>query len=116
MQATRTRTQIGPVQIGIIVLAVATALIHFSLSMQMGFDLMFTLNGLGYLGLVAALFLPIPLFARYRPLIRILMILYTLVTIIAWVFLGARNTIGYLDKAIEVALLALLLLDRGRDH
>ena len=116
MQATRTHTQFGLVQIGIVVLALVTALIHFSLSMRMGFDLMFTLNGLGYIGLLAALFLPIPILVRYRPVIRILMILYTLVTIVAWVFLGERNTIGYVDKLIEAALVVLLWFDRGRDH
>ena len=115
MQATRTQTRFGWVQVGIVILALATALIHFSLSLSMGFDLLFTLNGLGYLALLAALFLTIPFLSRYRPILRILMILFTLVTIVAWVFLGARNTIGYVDKLIEVALVILLWLDRDRE-
>jgi hypothetical protein len=32
-----------------------------------------------------------------------------------WVLIGARTTIGYVDKAIEVALITLLLIEaRGR--
>lgn len=116
MQATRTQTTFGWVQMGIAILAVATALIHFSLSLSMGFDWMFTLNGLGYLGLLAAIFMPIPLFIRYRPIFRFLMIFYTLLTIVAWIFMGERSTLGYMDKVIEVALVVLLWLDRKRDQ
>jgi hypothetical protein len=110
-----TRAHLGPVQIGLILTAVATALIHFYLNVLLGeFSLLFTLNGLGYLGLLAALFLPIPLFVRFRPVIRVIMILYTLVTIIAWLAIGMRSTIGYVDKLIEVALVVFLWLDRPR--
>jgi hypothetical protein len=115
MQAAHERSQFGIVQIVIILLTLATALIHFYLSFLMRFDLLFTLNGLGYLALLAALFLPVPLLARYRQVVRILLFLYTLLTILLWVFLGDRSTIGYVDKAIEVGLLILLWLDRGRN-
>jgi hypothetical protein len=109
------RTSIGPVQIGIIVLGVATALIHFSLMLMMGkFSLLFTLNGLGYLCLVAALFLPLPFLRSYRSIIRIVFILYTLLTIFLWVVMGTRDIVGYTDKLIEVALVVLLWLDRAR--
>jgi hypothetical protein len=47
-----------PLRIGVIVLTVGTALIHLYLGLQ-GIPL-FILNGLGYLGLLAALILPIP--------------------------------------------------------
>ena len=116
MQATRSGSRFGLVQLGIVILTLATAFIHFGLSLSMGFDLLFTLNGIGYLGLLAALFLPIPFLRPFRPAIRILMILYTLLTIVMWVFLGARNTTGYVDKLIEAALVVLLWLDRERGH
>lgn len=109
------RSVFGPVQIGIVILTLATALIHFSLNFLMGkLDVLFTLNGLGYLSFLAALFLPLPLISRYRPVVRILFIVYTLVTIAMWIAFGQRDFLGYTDKAIEVALVALLVLDRSR--
>jgi len=82
--------------------------------MEMGGDLLFTLNGLGYLGLLAAIFLPIPILVRFRPVLRILMILYTLLTLILWVAIGERTLIAYVDKLAEAALVVLLWLDRSR--
>lgn len=118
MQANPVRNQFGPVQIGIIVLTLATAFIHLYLVTVLiasGMSgTMFILNGLGYLALLAALFLPIPIVKNYRPIFRILFIVYTLVTILAWVAFGARDAWGYSDKAIEVALVILLWLDRSR--
>jgi hypothetical protein len=112
-QTSRVKTQFGPVQVGIVILTLATALIHFYLNVLMGkLDVLFTLNGLGYLALLAALFLPLPLVSRYRPLVRWAMIAFTLLTIVAWVVLGARDVLGYVDKVIEVALVVLLLLHR----
>jgi hypothetical protein len=109
------RSRFGPVQIGIVLLALATALIHFSLNIMMGkLDPLFTLNGLGYLALLAALFLPLPFISRYRSLVRIVFIIYTLVTIAMWLAFGMRNALGYTDKLIELALVALLVLDRSR--
>ncbi len=118
MKTSKPRTQIGLVQIAIIVLALATAVIHLYLSsilFGMGQSgLLFLLNGLGYLALLAGLFLPIPVIKGYRSILGILFMLYTLVTIIAWVFVGARNPIGYIDKAIEVLLIVFLWLDRNQ--
>ena len=51
-------SRLSAVQIGIIILTLATALIHFSLLFP---NVMFILNGLGYLTLLAAYFLPIDL-------------------------------------------------------
>lgn len=98
----------GPIQIGIILLAVATAIIHIVLAVPETL-LMFYLNGIGYLVLVAALYLP--QFQRQRGLIRWALIAYTAVTIIAWVFIGERSTIAYVDKVIEVALIVLLFIE-----
>ncbi len=95
-------------RVGIIVLTLATALIHLQLAFP---DPAFILNGLGYLGLLAALYLPIPRVARYRNLVRWALVGYAALSIVLWIFLGARTTIGYIDKAIEVALIALLLLE-----
>ena len=93
---------------GIVLLTLATALIHLQLAFP---DPAFILNGLGYLALLAALYLPVPRLARYRNLVRWVLIGFTALTILLWILLGARTPIGYVDKAIEVALILLLLLD-----
>jgi hypothetical protein len=98
-----------PVRLGIIVLAIGTALIHLYLGLQ-GFPL-FVLNGFGYLGLLAALILPIPRISEYRNLVRWVFVGYTALTIFLWILVGARNPTGYADKIIELALVALLLLE-----
>ena len=98
-----------PVRLGIIVLTIGTALIHLYLGLQ-GIPL-FVLNGLGYLGLLAALTLPVPRISEYRNLLRWVLVDYTALTILLWILLGARNSIGYADKVIELALVALLVLD-----
>ena len=75
---------------------------------------MFILSGLGYLALLAALYLPS--LARYRNVVRLALIGYAALIIFLWVLFGARIPIGYIDKAIEVALILLLLLDARRSR
>lgn len=101
----------GTLRIGIIILTAATALIHLQLNFP---DPVFILNGLGYLALLAALYLPLPQLARYEIAARWILVGYTAITIILWILVGARTPIGYIDKLIEVALIALLILDARR--
>jgi hypothetical protein len=95
------------IHVGITVLILGTAFIHFSINFP---HPVFIMNGLGYLALLAALYLPIPQIARYRNLVPWVLIGYTALTIFLWILFGERNIIGYADKAIEVALITLLLL------
>ena len=95
-------------RIGIIVLTLGTALIHFSLNFP---DPGFILAGLGYLALLASLYLPVPYVTRYRPVLPWIFIGYTALVILLWVLLGARTAIGYTDKVIEIALILLLLIE-----
>jgi hypothetical protein len=108
--------QIGPLQIGIIVLTLITAMIHLIvLNVRMGAaDLPFILNGLGFLTLLAALYLPLPIVKDRRSLVRWIMIGFTAITILAWVAIGSRDAIGYFTKLVEVALIVLLWLDGRR--
>jgi hypothetical protein len=109
---TRTRTnESGVIRTGIIVLTLGTALIHLQLAFP---DPVFILSGLGYRTLLAALYLPG--LARYRNVVRLVLIGYTALIIFLWLLFGARIPIGYIDKAIEVALISLLLLDARRSH
>ena len=103
------------VRIGIVVFTIATALIHLSLNFAMGaFDIMFTLNGIGYLALLAALFLDLPLARDNRQLVRYAMIAFALISIIAWIFIGDKTWwVGWVTKAIEVSLIVLLFMKRS---
>ncbi|MFO7169284.1 MAG: hypothetical protein DIU80_014765 [Chloroflexota bacterium] len=105
------QTRIGPLQLGILVLALATALIHIMLAIPTNL-ILFYLNGLGYIALAVALLLP--QLAPYRRLIRYALMAFTAVTIIGWAVAGERSTIAYIDKLIEVALLVLLIVDMRR--
>jgi hypothetical protein len=55
--------------------------------------------------------LPLPIAARFRWLIRLGLIGYALVAIVGWYVMGPRWIVAYIAKAIEVALIALLLLE-----
>ncbi len=98
-------------RVGIVLLTLATALIHLQLAFP---DPAFILNGLGYLTLLAALYLPVSRLARYRNAVRWVLVGYTALTILLWVLFGARIPIGYIDKAIEITLILLLLLEARR--
>jgi hypothetical protein len=105
--------------VGIFLLTLATAVIHLYLALtaisSMGFNfgvMLFILNGLGYLGLLAALQLPIRQLARFRSAVRWVLVAYAALTIVLFFVMAPSYTIiGYVDKAIEVALIALLLAD-----
>jgi hypothetical protein len=89
----------------IVGLTLATAAIHYSLG-----GTLFLLNAIGYTALAAALVLPGP-FARGRWLIRYALIGFTATTILGWLAFGARFDLAYLDKALEVTLIGLLLFE-----
>ena len=74
--------------------------------------MLFILNGLGYLGLLAILQLPIPRLVRFRSVARWVLIAYAALTIVLFFLMALYYTaIGCLDKAVEVALSALLLAE-----
>jgi hypothetical protein len=110
MTTSRTPTD-NALRAGVVLLTLGTAVIHLQLAFP---DPAFILNGLGYLALLATLYLPIPQLARYRNAVRWVMIGYTALTILLWILFGARTPIGYTAVTIEVALIALLLLEARR--
>ena len=113
---TQTNTRIGIMQIAIILLTIATALVHLQRGIEFGMA-MFIANGIGYLVLVAALYAPIAFLAPYRKWIRWALIAFTLVTIVGWIAIGDKaEMIGWIDKAIEVVLVVLLFLDGRRNQ
>ena len=109
MASSRTSAGVG-LGVGIFLLALGTAAIHLYLGLSFG-NTLFVLNGLGYLGLLAALQLPIPQLARFRGAARWALVGYTALTIVLYFIDNPDMTIGYVDKAIEAALITLLLAD-----
>jgi hypothetical protein len=99
------------VRIGVVVLTVITAIVHLSLLFP---DPVFILNGSGYLTLLAALYLPIPQLVPHQPLVRWILIGYTMLTILAWVAIRERTLLGYSTTVVEVALVILLLIEDRR--
>ena len=98
----------GLLRTAVVGLALATAYIHATLG-----GLLFTLNAIGYTALAVAVVLPGQL-ARSRWLIRLALIGFTLGTIGGWVAFGARFPLAYLDKGIELGLVAVLVIDLWR--
>ena len=102
------------VRIGIIILTLATALIHLTLNFP---DVIFILNGLGYLTLVAALFLRVPIqfVSQNRAFVRWAFIAFTAITILGWLAIGDKTLpngmLGYITKVIEIILIALLFIE-----
>lgn len=116
----------GALQWAVILLTTATAAIHLYMALVVmprqpdgGIDPLFLLNGLGYLGLLAALDAPVRLLDQWRPLVRWVLLGYTALTVLIWFiltqFLGTpRTPLGYIDKAIELALIVLLYMESQR--
>ncbi len=100
-------------QIGVIILTLITAFVHLSLNFP---DPVFILNGLGYLTLLATLYLPISQLVPYRPIVRWLLIGYAALTVILWLAIGLRTPTGYTTTADEVLLILLLLLETRRSR
>ena len=101
----------------VIGLVVATALIHLSrAAVDPDISTLFALNAVGYLVLAGLLYAPLPALDRWRRTVRWVLIAYTATTIVLFFLWGAMSgdwpLIGFVDKAVEIALLAVLFLDR----
>ena len=116
----------------ILALALITAALHFGAALDKRIfpeapDPLFLLNGLGYLGLLLAYFLPLALLRTRRPLIRRVFIAYTVVTIAAWViiyvglfvirdghpFFSVDAIYGIPAKLVELILVYILRRDKS---
>jgi hypothetical protein len=120
-----------PKHYAIILLVLATAVLHLAAAVDKilfpeGPDPLFLLNGLGYLGLLGAYFLPLPLFQQRHKLVWTVLFWYTIVTIVAWVviwvglnviaqgvpFFSHDSVYGVPAKITELILLAVLRSDK----
>lgn len=106
---------------GIIIFTLATALLHLALFPRLGPDPI-ALNGLGFLALLGAYFLPIPFFQQRHNLVWWAMLGYTVLTFVLWLIMGDKTftfdfsnaAIGYYAKAAELFLLGFLLADKPK--
>ena len=88
----------------IVGLALCTAAIHLSLG-----GTLFTVNAIGYALLAGAMVLPN--LGRVRWLVRLGLLGFTVATLGGWLMFGARFPLAYVDKAVEVVLVAFLLAE-----
>lgn len=107
--------KLSPLQYGMILATLVTAYLHLSLYP----DIMFTLNGLGYLGLLGAYFLPMPMFQQNHKMVWWALFGYTALTIILWVVMGDKTFVagtdsatGYYAKAAEALLMLFMWADK----
>jgi hypothetical protein len=92
-----------------LLLTVGTAYVHLTLG-----GLLFTLNGISYLVLaagVAAFALPIRFLRPVRWLPRMALAGFALVTIGAYLVTGTYFTLGWITKAVEVAIVGIVAAD-----
>jgi hypothetical protein len=121
MEAAELRTRIGPVQIGIFLLALAAGGVHLYLFLIEGFlgdssmlpfyQVLFVGNFFGYVSLAAALCLPISMLARFRPAIRVLLISMSVAAIISYFYVDVIDALGNATKVIELLLIVLVMVD-----
>jgi hypothetical protein len=90
----------------VVLLTLGTAAIHASLG-----GMLFLANAAGYVVLALAMVAPGPA-APWRWLIRLALIGFTAATIAGWVAFGPRFGLAYADKAIEIALIGVLLVEQ----
>lgn len=94
----------------IVGLTLATANIHLGLG-----GLLFTLNGLGYLGLAVLVVIgaaaPMPIVERFSWFPRLGLLGYTLMTIAGYLVMGPYFTLGFIAKGIETVLVVLVVAD-----
>ncbi len=109
--------KLSPIRYGLIICAFIAAVLHIRFFP----DIMFTLNGLGYLGLLGAYLLPIAFFQQKHALVWWGFVGYTALTILLWGIMGDKHfvagtdsAIGYYASGIEAVLLALLWSDKPK--
>ncbi len=125
--------KLKPVHYAIILLALITAVLHLAAAFDKVLfpdgtpDPLFLLNGLGYIGLLGAYFLPIKFFQDKHKLVWRVFFGYSILTIVAWLviwvginvignhvpFFSRDSIYGVPAKIAEVALLYFLQQDKS---
>jgi hypothetical protein len=99
----------GTLQIGIIAATLAAALAHLLLRIP---PTLFALDSVGYLLLLAGMYLPLPGMATARPWLRWILLLYAVINIFSRIVLGLnQELITFVAPLIEVVLAVLLFAE-----
>lgn len=93
-------------RLSVVGLAFATAAIHATLG-----GWLFLANAAGYTVLALTMIAPSAFIGRWRWVVRAALLGFTVATIVGWFMFGARFPLAYVDKAIELVLLAVLLAE-----
>ena len=122
-------------RLAVIILAIADGLLHLALDFvlfrgnvlgplpfpspfPLPMNQLFALNFVGYLVLAGTFWYAPRFLGARRWLVNVVLIAYTLLSILGWVQIGLPNPqgLGYLSKALEVALIVALAVHtwRGR--
>ncbi len=103
-------------RLAIIVLTLATAFIHLYLSG--GTDILFILNGLGFLLLLAVMYVPLPFFDQFRSMAAWGLVGFSAITIVAYFVVNPNpfaSALGLLTKAIEFAIIILIVMNKRKE-
>ncbi len=110
--------KLGGIQILLIAAALITGVIHLGLGSDflanIG-DIMFLLNGIGFIGLAALYLLPLAFLKPYHEIVRWVFAGYSALTVILWVVMnGHLEPAGIAAKLAEIAIIAVMLIDRPK--
>ncbi len=110
MTSNSNRTALGAASALVIALALVAAASHFYLVPDefdkgaTGYATLFILTGVGYVAALALMYLPLPVLAPFHALGKVLMVGIAVAAIIAYISLGYFDTLGWVTKGIEAAL------------
>jgi hypothetical protein len=104
--------QFSPTTIVLRSVVVGLTLVTATIHAQLG-GLLFMANAIGYTTLALAMVAPGPI-GQVRWLIRVGLIGFAAATIGGWVLFGARFPLAFVDKAVEVVLIAVVAVELWR--
>ena len=105
--ARRLNMSLALVDYAIIVLSVVAGVLHLIVGVDG--DWLLLLNGVGFLGLLLLLYLPLAIVDRFRKPVALVIIAYTLVTIVGYFITHDHvDNLGLGSKAVEVLLIATI--------
>ena len=110
--AERAQPQLNATTIVLRSVVVGLTLVTATIHAQLG-GLLFLANAVGYTTLALAMVAPGPI-GQVRWLVRIALFGFTAATIGGWVLFGARFQLAYVDKAVEVVLIAIVAIELWR--
>jgi hypothetical protein len=102
----------SPTTIALRSLVVGLTLVTATIHAQLG-GLLFMANAIGYTTLALAMVAPGPI-GQVRWLVRVGLIGFAAATIGGWLLFGARFPLAYVDKAVEVVLIAVVAVELWR--